>query len=166
MPFNIATYFFSIINPSSLLPPSKSFFLLIVSFHYSPAYTGCCSTLHQDAWPLAPVVLQGSSQPCPHYSAATDVGPLCWIQHSCFGFLLLFILLWQSRGLLERNTAPTATSPYVIISFPISWSSFLPLYLWCPRSLPNKQPVQNYFLPFGHSSAISIPEVGPSYTIT
>lgn len=128
IPLNIPTYFFSIINLSSLLPPSKSFFILVVSFHYSPAYTGCCSTLHQEAWLVPPVVLQGSSQPCPHYSAATEVGPLCWIQHTGFGFLLLFILLWQSRGILDRNieTAPTATFPYVIISFPVSWSSFLP----------------------------------------
>lgn len=39
-PFNSLPYFLSIINLSSLLLPSKSFFSLVVSFHY----TGCCGT--------------------------------------------------------------------------------------------------------------------------
>lgn len=151
IPFNIFTYFFSVINLSSLLSPSKSFFFfLVVSFHHSLTYKGRYSGLHQDAWLVPPVVLQGSSQPYPHYSAASEVGPLCWIQHSDFGLLLLFILLWQSRGLLERNikTETTATFPYAIISFPVSWSSFSPCCtsLWSPKSLPNKQPAKNFCL--------------------
>lgn len=133
--FTILTYFFSIFNLSSLLPSSKSFFFLVVSFNYSRTYTGCCSALQQNAWLVAPVVLQGSRQPGPHYSAASEVGPLCCIQQSGFGLLLLFILLWQSRGPPERNieTAPTAIFPYYFLIF-----LFTLLYLSSISQIPSK----------------------------
>lgn len=56
IPFNILTYFFSTSLP--YCPLQNPFFSLAVSFHFSPTYTGCCSTLQQDAWLVSPVVLQ------------------------------------------------------------------------------------------------------------